>query len=128
METISGYNGDTGKTEFADSSWDLGHLKVGDVKSKEYSFSLPAGKSACEYFACACKAANELSGKHGYNQYTDNSNTFLWRVIDKCGGKASFPWNAIGVGDVKRSFGGGPYPKRLPGGLSKFDIMPRGGY
>jgi len=87
----------------ADSSFDLDHLKEGTGGS-EFPFSMPKGKGkdACTFLECVLKEATKFSGTTYYNQYYNNSNTLLTRVIGKCGGTADFPWRAFGSDDIRR--------------------------
>ncbi|MEX0717060.1 MAG: RHS repeat-associated core domain-containing protein, partial [Planctomycetaceae bacterium] len=79
-----------------------------------YPFTADHGKfndGLCGWWNCARQHANnDLSGVYGYNQYYDNSNTFITRVIRNCGGTADFPWRAWGADDISAT-----PPPPLPG-------------
>ena len=108
VETISGQRDEeTGFVVFADSFWDLNHLNNvpfweelnGDTDDREFPFN--TGKSsACKFAKCACETAKKLHGSFTYMQAWQNSNTFLSRLISKCGGMADFPNSAIAGPDV----------------------------
>jgi RHS repeat-associated protein len=111
VTTINGQRDEvTGKTVFGDDYWDLAPANSGwayddagrlsAVRVCEEPSALGKCKDPCEYLNCLCKAATAISGRYDYNQYTDNSNTFLTRVITTCGGAANFPFRAFGSDDI----------------------------
>ena len=110
-DTISGQNpGDEGpNTFFSDTFWDLNYANNdvawlaangGPALQHEHPFALPLGMNYCSAYDCLYDAAAAIDAVHPYNQFTDNSNTFLTRVINKCGLMANFPPSAIASDDV----------------------------
>lgn len=105
VDTISGQRDDSDNDEcphndpliFADKDWDLDHLNKGDVKMETHPFGIKQGSNPCDWWKCACEAANTVSGITHYDQNTTNSNWFLAQVIKNCGGRADFPMSASGA-------------------------------
>ncbi|WP_437191559.1 RHS repeat domain-containing protein [Planctomicrobium sp. SH527] len=92
--------------------WDLTEITPdgsdGEQWHKEYFFRPAVGpglryKDNCDWIKCASDYAREISGQFGYNQYYDNSNTFITRVIRHCGGSVFFPVYAIGSTSLRGS-------------------------
>ena len=106
IATVSGspenWQGDPGttiKTEFTEIP-QLELIEIYDHGRDYIRVPFSSWDDPCTFFECANRYATEISGLFGYDQYVDNSNTFLTRVIRACGGQADFPFRAIGSDDI----------------------------
>ena len=108
VEAVSGIADDVpgspteGMTLWADAAgvprWDIDAIQTNEHVT--VPFGLPDGQDGCQFLECAQNYARSISGDFKYNQYFDNSNTFITRIIRHCQGSANFPYWAFGSDDV----------------------------
>lgn len=71
-----------------------------DMGSGGSTYPLSINGDPCKWVQCAHEYGKEISGKFKYHSTQDNSNTFVTRLIRRCGGSANFPWGAWGSDDL----------------------------
>ena len=66
----------------------------------EVSYPLISTGNVCDWIKTAHANATAVSGQYGYSGTSDNSNTFITRIIRATGGTADFPFGATGSDDI----------------------------
>jgi RHS repeat-associated protein len=72
-------------------------------EQRDFNIAALAPQDACGFLECAVKKAREISGQYNYRNvpfFSDNSNTFIMRIMYACGATGSFPLGAWGASDV----------------------------
>ena len=96
LDILSGQQIDDGKLGLSDFFWDNNYF-TGEwsANQTEYPVVVPVGASLCSIYDCMYGQALRMHGQSNYNQYTNNSNTFLSNLIASCHLTVRFPWSAI---------------------------------
>ncbi|MHB8974852.1 MAG: RHS repeat-associated core domain-containing protein [Pirellulaceae bacterium] len=81
----------------SDRDWDEDYFRgLNPARQTEYPVVVPVGASLCSIYDCMYREARRWHCQSVYNQFTNNSNTFLSWMIAPCGLTVQFPWSAIG--------------------------------
>lgn len=81
----------------SDTGWDGDYFRGRSKANQwEYPVVVEQGGSLCGIYDCLYKAAATLHGTEVYREKTNNSNSFLARIMDSCNTYASFPFWAWG--------------------------------